>query len=84
MILQSQVVLVPPSRMVVPLADDETERMVAPAPGHQGLLRQPAAAAARRPGQAAVVGRGVGQLLPVDVGHPEGSRRLIMLKVRKK
>ena len=69
MILQSEVVLVSPSssRSVVPLPDDEAERVVAPV-AHQGLLR-PAAAAARRPGQAAVVGRGVGQLLPVDVGH---------------
>ena len=89
MILQSEVVLVSPSspRRVVPLPDDEAERVVAPvvAPApHQGLLR-PAAAAARRPGQAAVVGRGVGQLLPVDVGHRGGQSRLsVMLQVRRR
>ena len=87
MILQSEVVLVSPSspsRSVVPLPDDEAERVVAPV-AHRGLLR-PAAAAARRPGQAAVVGRGVGQLLPVDVGHRGGgrSRLSVMLQVRKK
>lgn len=82
MVLQPEVVLVPPSPVLVPpLADDEAEWVVGGA--HQGVLVLRAAAAARRPGQAevAVVGSGVRQLLPVDVRHRGGCRRLsIMLK----
>ena len=69
-VLQPEVVLV--SSTVQPLADDEAERVVvvavAVAAAHlqHGLLW-------RRAGQAiAVVGRRVGQLLPVNVGHGGG------------
>ena len=86
MVLQPEVVLVPPSPVLVPpLADDEAEWVVGGA--HQGVLMLRAAAAARRPGQAevAVVGSGVRQLLPVDVRHRGGCRRLsIMLQVRER
>ena len=76
-VLQPEVVLV--SSSVQPLADDEAERVVVVAePAHlqHGLLRravQPDAANAAAAADAvAVVGRRVGQLLAVDVGHGGG------------
>ena len=85
-VLQPEVVLV--SSTVQPLADDEAERVVvvanvAEAAAHlqHGLLR-------RRAGQAvAVVGRRVGQLLPVNVGHGGGEETgglSVELQVRKR
>ena len=79
-VLQPEVVLV--SSTVQPLADDEAERVVvvanvAEAAAHlqHGLLRrpvQPDAADVAAADAVAVVGRRVGQLLPVDVGHGGG------------
>ena len=78
-VLQPEVVLV--ASTVQPLADDEAERVVvvavAEAAAHlqHGLLRrpvQPDAADVAAADAVAVVGRRVGQLLPVDVGHGGG------------
>ena len=83
-VLQPEVVLV---SSVQPLADDEAERVVVVAnvaeAAHlqHGLLW-------RRAGQAiAVVGRRVGQLLPVNVGHGGGEETgglSVELQVRKR
>ena len=84
-VLQPEVVLV--SSTVQPLADDEAERVVVVANVAEAAAHLQHGLLWRRAGQAiAVVGRRVGQLLAVDVGHGGGEETglLLELQVRKR